>query len=85
MLLSQTIIVILYPRGYLYGSKGLNITLVLTITLVLAFAGAMALPSAYAQSTQDPASMFAVGTPLIVGVVIGAVYWAMISARRSGR
>lgn len=78
--------VILYPRGYLYGSKGLNRTLVLTIMFVLAFAGAaLALPNAYAQSTGHPASMVAVGIPLIVGLGVGVVYWAIISARRSRR
>ena len=67
------------------GRKGLNITLLLTITFVLAFAGAVAFPSAFAQSTQNPASMVVVGIPIIVGTGVGAVYWAIISARRSRR
>ena len=67
------------------GRKDLNLTLVLAITFVLAFAGSMAFPSAFAQSTGDPASMFAVGIPLIVGLGVGAVYWAIITARRSRR
>lgn len=67
------------------GRKGLNRSLVLTITLVLAFAGVMAFPSVYAQTVGDPKSMVAVGLPLIIGLGVGAVYWAIISARRSRR
>lgn len=45
----------------------------------------MAFPSANAQTVGDPKSMFVVAIPMIIGLGVGAVYWAAISARRSGR
>jgi len=67
------------------GRKDLHRGWVLTITFALAFAGAMAFPGAYAQTTGDVGSLIAVGLPLIVGLGVGAVYWAIITARRSRR
>lgn len=65
------------------GRKGLKRNLVLTVISALAFMAVMAFPSAHAQSWGDPQSMFVAGIPLIVGLGVGAVYWAIISARRS--
>ena len=66
------------------GRKGLNRTLVLTITFALAFAAVMAFPSAHAQLTKTvQENYFWQFLPIIVGLGIGVVYFAAISARRS--
>ncbi len=65
----------------------LNRSLVLGITIVLALAVAIALPSAAAikngltESLQE--NYFFQFLPIIVGLGVGAVYWGIISARRS--
>ena len=70
------------------GRKDVHKTVILAITLVLAFAVAIALPSV-AGITSDGLTetvgenYFWQFLPIIVGLGVGAVYWAAISARRS--
>ncbi len=69
------------------GRKGLNRNLVLGITIALAFAAAIALPSAAAIKNGLTETVgenyFFQFLPIIVGLGVGAVYWGIISARRS--
>jgi hypothetical protein len=57
----------------------------MAIMFGLAFTAVMAFPSAFAQTVGKPDTMFVAAIPMIVGLGVGVVYWAAISARRSGR
>jgi hypothetical protein len=66
------------------GRKDLHRSLVLAVTFALAFTAVMAFPSVNAQLTQSiEENYFWQFLPIIVGLGVGAVYWAAISARRS--
>ncbi len=63
----------------------MNRLLVMAVMFGLAFTAVMAFPSAFAQTWGQPDTMVAVAIPMIIGLGVGAVYWAAISGRRSGR
>ena len=66
------------------GRKDLHRSIMLAMTFALAFGVVMAFPSANAQLTKTvQENYFWQFLPIIVGLGIGVVYFAAISARRS--